>query len=144
MRKDGKITARHVEVIHDCGAFTELGLYAAEKNANLVAGANLIENLAVDTHMVYTNKLPSGSRRGFGVNVGQFAEQVQLDRDARAVGVSPMAIRFINAFHEDDASHVGNRLRAVSTIETLQGVADLAGIPLEEQYRTMSSKEVAK
>ena len=43
-----------------------------------------------------------------------------------------MAIRFINAFHEDDANHVGNRLRAVSTIETLQGVADMAGIPLEE------------
>ncbi|BFK86850.1 xanthine dehydrogenase family protein molybdopterin-binding subunit [Pseudoflavonifractor gallinarum] len=144
VRRDGKITARHVEVIHDCGAFTELGLYAAEKNANLVAGANLIENLAVDTHMVFTNKLPSGSRRGFGVNVGQFAEQVQLDRDARAVGISPMAIRFINAFHEDDISHVGNRLRAVSTIETLQGVADLAGISLEEQYRTMSSKEVEK
>lgn len=55
-----------------------------------------------------------------------------------------MAIRFINAFHEDDISHVGNRLRAVSTIETLQGVADLAGISLEEQYRTMSSKEVEK
>ena len=55
-----------------------------------------------------------------------------------------MAIRFINAFHEDDANHVGNRLRAVSTIETLQGVADMAGIPLEEKYRKMSSKEVAK
>jgi CO/xanthine dehydrogenase Mo-binding subunit len=71
VRKDGKIVARQMEVIHDCGAFTELGLYAVEKNANLVAGANLIENLAIDSYMVYTNKLPSGSRRGFGVNVGQ-------------------------------------------------------------------------
>lgn len=94
--------------------------------------------------MVYTNKMPSGSRRGFGVNVGQFAEQVQLDKVARACGKSPMEIRFINAFHEGDRSHVGNVLRAVSTIETLQRVADMAGIPLDDIYRNMSSKEVSK
>ena len=142
--KDGKIVAREMHVIHDCGAFTELGLYATEKNANLVAGPNMIENLSIDSQMVYTNKMPSGSRRGFGVNVGQFAEQVQLDKVARACGKSPMEIRFINAFHEGDRSHVGNVLRAVSTIETLQGVADMAGIPLDDIYRNMSSKEVSK
>ena len=144
VRKDGKIVAREMHIIHDCGAFTELGLYATEKNANLVAGPNMIENLAIDSQMVYTNKMPSGSRRGFGVNVGQFAEQVQLDKVARACGKSPMEIRFINAFHEGDQAHVGNVLRAVSTIETLQGVADMADIPLDEIYRNMSSKEVAK
>ena len=144
VRKDGKIVAREMHIIHDCGAFTELGLYATEKNANLVAGPNLIENLAIDSQMVYTNKMPSRSRRGFGVNVGQFADQVHLDRVARACGKSPMEIRFINAFHEGNKAHVGNVLRAVSTIETLQGVADMAGIPLDETYRKMSSKEVAK
>lgn len=142
--RDGKITARKMEILHDCGAYTELGLYATEKNANLAAGANLIENLAIDSQMVYTNKMPSGSMRGFGVNVGQFAEQVHLDRLARACGKSPMEIRFINAFHEGDAAHVGNELKAVSTIETLQGVARLAGIELDEKYKAMSSKEVAK
>ena len=68
--KDGKIVAREMKVIHDCGSFTELGLYATEKNANLGAGPNMIENLAIDSQMVYTNKMPSGSRRGFGVNIG--------------------------------------------------------------------------
>lgn len=143
VRRDGKITARKMKVLHDCGAYTELGLYATEKNANLVAGANRIENLAVDSQMVYTNKMPSGSMRGFGVNIGQYAEQVHLDRVARACGVSPMAIRFINAFHEGDPAHVGNVLRAVSTIETLQGVADAAGVELEKMYRAMSSKDAA-
>lgn len=143
VRRDGKITARHMRVLHDCGAYTELGLYATEKNANLVAGANKIENLAVDSQMVYTNKMPSGSMRGFGVNIGQYAEQVHLDRVARACGVSPMAIRFQNAFREGDAGHVGNVLRAVSTIETLQGVAREAGMELDKRYLTMSSKAAA-
>jgi CO/xanthine dehydrogenase Mo-binding subunit len=139
IRKDGVITARHVKVLHDCGAYTELGLYAVEKNANLIAGANLIKNLAVDSRMVYTNKMPSGSMRGFGVNVGQYAEQVQLDRLARAAGISPIEIRFINAFHTGDRNHTGNELAAVSTIETLQKVAAMSGQKLPEKYLAMSS-----
>jgi CO/xanthine dehydrogenase Mo-binding subunit len=78
--------------------------------------------------------------RGFGVNPGQYAEQVQLNKVAEAVGVSPWEIRFKNAFHEGDAAHVGNELRAVSTIETLQKVAELAGEQLPAAFKSMSSK----
>ncbi|GHS95895.1 dehydrogenase [Synergistales bacterium] len=141
IRKDGVITARRVEVLHDCGSYTELGLYAVEKNANMIAGANLIKNLAVDSRMVYTNKMPSGSMRGFGVNVGQYAEQVQLDRLARAVGISPIEIRFINAFHTGDPNHTGNPIAAASTIETLQGVAAMSGQQLSDKYLAMSSEK---
>ena len=141
IRKDGVITAREMNILHNCGAYTELGLYAVEKNANLAAGANLIENLAINSRMVYTNKMPSGSMRGFGVNVGQFAEQVQLDKLARAVGKSPLEIRMINAFREGDKNHTGNELLAVSTIETLQRAAKLAGENIPDKYAAMSSKE---
>ncbi|HWQ77329.1 MAG TPA: molybdopterin cofactor-binding domain-containing protein [Anaerovoracaceae bacterium] len=140
IKKDGTITARQIEVLHDCGAYTELGLYAVEKNANLIAGAHKIENLSVDSTMVYTNKMPSGSMRGFGVNVGQFAEQVQMDKLARTVGLSPFEVRLKNAFKEGDIAHVGNKLVAVSGIETLQAVAEMAGAELSEEYSSMSSK----
>jgi CO/xanthine dehydrogenase Mo-binding subunit len=140
--REGKIIARQIDVLHDCGGYTELGLYAVEKNANLIAGANRIDNLSIHSRMVYTNKMPSGSMRGFGVNVGQFAEQVQLDKVARACGKSPWEIRFINAFREGDRGHVGSELVAVSTIETLQGVAEMAGDRLPESCLQMKSKEV--
>lgn len=140
IKKDGTITARHIEVLHDCGAYTELGLYAVEKNANLVAGAHKIKNVAVDSRMVYTNKMPSGSMRGFGVNIGQFAEQVQMDKLANTIGMSPFEIRLKNSFKEGDANHVGNPLVAVSGIETLQMVAKMAGVELSEEYSSMSSK----
>jgi len=141
VRKDGVIIAREMNILHDCGAYTELGLYAVEKNASLVGGANLIENLAINSRMVYTNKMPSGSMRGFGVNVGQFAEQVNVDRLAHAVGISPVEIRMINAFREGDNNHTGNELVAVSTIETMQRAVKLAGEELPEKYAAMSSKE---
>jgi CO/xanthine dehydrogenase Mo-binding subunit len=140
VKKDGTITARQVDVLHDCGAYTELGLYAVEKNANMVAGATKIENVAVNARMVYTNKMPSGSMRGFGVNVGQFGDQVQIDKLARAVGMNPIEFRLKNAFKENDENHVGNTLVAVSAIETLKTVAEMAGEKISPEYQNMSSK----
>jgi len=140
IKKDGTITARQIEVLHDCGAYTELGLYAVEKNANMIAGAVKVDNLAIDSKMVFTNKMPSGSMRGFGVNVGQFADQVQVDKLARAVGMSPVEVRIKNSFKENDMNHVGNTLSAVSSIETLQMVAEMAGEKISPEYANMSSK----
>ncbi len=141
IRKDGVITARQIDILHNCGGYTELGLYAVEKNANFAAGANYIKNLAVNSTMVYTNNMPSGSMRGFGINIGQYADQVQINKLAEKVGISPYEIRFINAFIENDANHVGNPLVAVSGIETLQKAAAMAGEQLPDQYLKMSSRQ---
>lgn len=140
VKKDGTITAREIEVIHDGGGFTELGLYAVEKNANFVAGALKVDNVSVTSRLVYTNKAPGGSMRGFGVNVGQFADQLQLAKDAAAIGMDPVELRIKNAFHEGDANHVGNPLVAVSAIETLQGVSEMAGKELAPEFAQMKSK----
>ena len=140
VKKDGTITARQIEVIHDGGGYTELGLYAVEKNANFVAGALKVENVSITSRLVYTNKAPGGSMRGFGVNVGQFADQLQLDKDAAAIGMDPVELRLKNAFHEGDANHVGNPLVAVSAIETLQGVSEMAGKELAPEYAQLKSK----
>ncbi|QGU95366.1 molybdopterin-dependent oxidoreductase [Clostridium bovifaecis] len=140
VKKDGTLTARQIDVLHDCGAYTELGLYAVEKNANMIAGAIKVENLEVNSRMVYTNKMPSGSMRGFGVNVGQFADQVQVDKLARIVGMNPIEFRLKNAFKENDSNHVGNPLVAVSAIETLKMVAEMAGEKISPEYANMSSK----
>lgn len=140
VKKDGTITARKIDVLHDCGAYTELGLYAVEKNANMVAGAIKVDNLEVNSRMVYTNKMPSGSMRGFGVNVGQFADQVQIDKLARKIGMHPIEFRLKNAFKENDSNHVGNQLVAVSEIETLKIVAEMAGESISPEYANMSSR----
>ena len=140
VKKDGTITAREIEVLHDCGAFTELGLYAVEKNANFIAGALNVKNIKVTSRMVWTNKQASGSMRGFGVNVGQYADQVQLDKDAAAIGMDPVEIRLKNAFKEGDRSHTRNELLAVSAIETLQGVSEMAGKELSPELKALKSK----
>jgi CO/xanthine dehydrogenase Mo-binding subunit len=139
IRKDGVITARKVDIIHDCGGFSEMGMYVLEKNINYIAGPNNIKNVHVDSSLIYTNKMPSGAMRGFGVNTGQYAEQVQTEKLARTVGISSFDIRFVNAFKEGDLAHSQNPLVAVAGIETLQKVAAMAGIDLPDKYLAMSS-----
>jgi len=90
--------------------------------------------------MVYTNKMPSGSMRGFGVNVGQFADQVQTEKLAHTVGMHPIEFRLKNSFKENDQNHVGNELVAVSAIETLKLVAEMAGEVISPEYANLSSK----
>ncbi|TEB13043.1 Nicotinate dehydrogenase large molybdopterin subunit [Pelotomaculum sp. FP] len=141
IRKDGVITARQVELIHDCGGYSEMGMYVLEKSVNYIAGPNKIKNVWVDGTLIYTNKMPSGAMRGFGVNVGQFAEQLQTEKLARTVGISPFDIRFVNSFKEGDLAHAQNPLVAVSGIEVLQKVAKMAGVELPEKYLAMSSKD---
>ena len=49
-------------------------------------GPYTIPNVHVDCHCVYTNRTPSSAMRGFGVTIGDFALEVQMDKLARLVG----------------------------------------------------------
>lgn len=54
--------------------------------------------------------------------------------------MDPVELRIRNAFREGDANHVGNPLVAVSAIETLQGVSEMAGKTLPPELAQMKSK----
>ncbi len=40
--------------------------------------------------------------RGFGVTIGDFALEVQMDKLARLIGMDPLEFRFINAYRDGD------------------------------------------
>jgi hypothetical protein len=54
--------------------------------------------------------------------------------------MDPVEIRLKNAFKEGDRSHTGNELLAVSAIETLQGVSEMAGKELSPELKALKSK----
>ena len=66
------------------------------------ARAYSIPNVHVDAHCVYTNRTPSSAMRGFGVTIGDFALEVQMDKLARLVGMDPLEFRFKNAYRDGD------------------------------------------
>ena len=96
-------------------------------------GPYTIPNVHVDAHCVYTNRTPSSAMRGFGVTIGDFALEVQMDKLARLVGMDPLEFRILNAYRDGDMKAHGETTHGAALIETMQAAAKLAGWPLVEE-----------
>lgn len=137
--KDGRIVARKVTSYADCGAYSRQTPYALTKHAANAAGPYAIPNVSIDAYCVYTNRTPSSAMRGFGVTMGSFALEVQMDRIAERVGVDPWTIRFINAYRNGDVKPHRKLAEDATLIETMQGAAALVGHELTAEQKAMTS-----
>lgn len=123
--KDGKLTAREMEVIWDAGAAADLGVSVALLAGVVGAsGPYRIPNLKIDSYLVYTNKVNSTALRGMGMQQVAFAVESQTDSLAEKLGVDPVEFRMRNALEEGDRSATGEVLESVSVKECLKKVAD--------------------
>ncbi|MEQ8695427.1 MAG: molybdopterin cofactor-binding domain-containing protein [Bauldia litoralis] len=100
---DGRIIARQIRLYVDAGAYSRHSPYGTTKAAAHMPGPYTIPNVQVDAHCVYTNRTPSSAMRGFGVTIGDFALEVQMDKLARLIDMDPMALRMLNAYRDGDA-----------------------------------------
>ena len=126
--KDGRIVARKIRSIHDTGAYAGFGPYAVDKSCFTITGPYSIPNIWIDGYCVFTNKQVATSMRGFGINIGQFAVEVHMDKIAEAIGISPWDLRFINAWKEGAVSSTQQIMHAVGIIETLQAARSLPAL----------------
>src|SRR5262245_9852655 len=92
-RKDGTMTAHEAEIWGDGGAYASLSGHVMLRATTHSAGAYEVKNVRVDTFAMYTNNVPSGAFRGFGVTQSVFAMESQMDQLAEALGISPVDIR---------------------------------------------------
>jgi len=137
--RDGRIVARQVFTVHDAGAYTGLSSYVVDKHAYYVAGPYQLPNVEIKCQVVYTNTVPTGAIRGFGVTPGTYACEIQMNMIAEKMGLDPWEIRFINALRHGDQLATRTKLDSVYLIETLQKLAGMAGHPLKDEYRGMTS-----
>jgi CO/xanthine dehydrogenase Mo-binding subunit len=137
--KDGRILARQIRLYVDAGAYSRHSPYGTTKAAAHMPGPYTIPNVHVDCHCVYTNRTPSSAMRGFGVTIGDFALEVQMDKLARLVGMDPMAFRIRNAYRDGDPKAHGETTKGAALIETMQAAAKLASWPLDEKSMAASS-----
>ena len=92
-KKDGTLVAHEVEVYGDGGAYASLSNHVMLRCTTHAAGPYHIENALVNTYAMYTNNVPSGAFRGFGVTQSAFAMESQMDELAHALGISPIEMR---------------------------------------------------
>ncbi len=137
---DGRIIARQVRLYADAGAYSRHSPYAATKAAAHMPGPYTIPNVYVDSWCVYTNRTPSSAMRGFGVTIGDFALESQMDRIARELNMDPLQLRLINAYRDGDMKAHRKLAEGTALIEVIQKAADLVGHELPDEYRSMSSE----
>ncbi|MBI4789655.1 MAG: molybdopterin-dependent oxidoreductase, partial [Chloroflexi bacterium] len=82
-----------VEIYGDGGAYASLSNHVMLRATTHAAGPYEVPNVRVNTYAMYTNNVPSGAFRGFGVTQSAFAMESQMDELAHALGISPTEIR---------------------------------------------------
>src|SRR6266404_4410522 len=139
--RDGRIVARQITLYVDAGAYSRHSPYGTTKAAAHMPGPYTIPHVWVDAHCVYTNRTPSSAMRGFGVTIGDFAIEVQMDKLARLIGMDPMEFRILNAYRDGDMKAHRREAKNTALIECVQVAAEKAKWPLREEFKRMSSRK---
>ncbi len=137
--KDGRIVARKVACYVDAGAYSRHSPYGAQKAAAHFPGPYTIPNVLINAYCVYTNRTPSSAMRGFGVTIGDFALEVQMDKLARLVGMDPLEFRLINAYRDGDMKAHRQKAEGTALVECMQEASIFANWPIGERFKKMSS-----
>jgi xanthine dehydrogenase molybdenum-binding subunit len=120
---DGRVVALEAEILGDAGAYASLSEAVMTRMATHAAGPYAIPNIAIDCKAVYTNNIPTGAFRGFGVPQSNFAIESQMDIMAHELGISPLAIRRRNALRVGSTTATGQLLHeSVGLVETINQV----------------------
>jgi putative selenate reductase molybdopterin-binding subunit len=100
--KEGMLTALQLEVLSNTGAY---GNHAGPVLFHACAESISVYNCAnkkVDAVAAYTNTVPSGAFRGYGLPQTVFAVETAIDELARGLGISPYEFRRRNVIKKGD------------------------------------------
>jgi putative selenate reductase molybdopterin-binding subunit len=101
-RADGTLTAFHFRNASNTGAYGNHGgetLFAA----GAAIAIYRCPNKKFDAYSVYTNNVPSGALRGYGMTQPAFAVESAMDELAIALDIDPLELRRRNIVRPGDA-----------------------------------------
>lgn len=124
--KNGKLTAMRLRVVADTGAYASLGGPVLQRACTHAAGPYNYQNIDIIGTSVYTNNVPSGAFRGFGVTQTMFATECNLNQLAEKVGIDPYEIRHLNALRPGQVLPNGQIAdEGTGIVETLEAVKEV-------------------
>src|SRR5690242_21943532 len=88
--KDGTLVARQVNANFNTGAYSDIGPVVARNGGSAMSGPYRIPHVRIDSCAVWTNIVPAGALRGFGVPQAVWAYESQMDMIAERLGLDPI------------------------------------------------------
>lgn len=123
--KDGRLTAMRLRLFADTGAYASLGGPVLQRACTHAAGPYNYQNIDIIGTAVYTNNVPSGAFRGFGVTQTMFATECNLNQLAEKAGLDPYEIRHLNAIRPGQSLPNGQIAdEGTALVETLEAVKE--------------------
>jgi CO/xanthine dehydrogenase Mo-binding subunit/aerobic-type carbon monoxide dehydrogenase small subunit (CoxS/CutS family) len=104
-RRDGTLTAMRMRVVSNAGAYGNHSGGVLYHGCGESIAVYRCPNTYVEGYAVYTNTLPAGAFRGYGLSQTVFAVESAMDELARALRVDPFELRRRNMIQADDAQH---------------------------------------
>ncbi|MAP64710.1 MAG: aldehyde oxidase [Microbacterium sp.] len=98
----GELTAMTIDVLSDTGAY---GNHAIGVMFHAVAESQMLYRCParrIDAEAVYTNNVPSGAFRGYGLGQVILGVESAMDMLAERLGIDPFDLRRLNAVREGD------------------------------------------
>ncbi|HPE57013.1 MAG TPA: selenium-dependent xanthine dehydrogenase [Bacteroidales bacterium] len=120
----GKFTALTLKAYGDTGAYASVGTKVMERVVGHATGAYTVPNVDIEAHTIYTNNIPSGAMRGFGVPQVVFAIESCIDEICKQGSFDRWQIRYDNALENGAKTATGQVLQGVGLKQTLLAVKE--------------------
>ena len=123
--RDGRLVAQEIDVVMDGGAYCTLTPVVLSRGVLHAGGPYRCPNVRIKGRAMATNTPPNGAFRGFGAPQTEFAAEMQVNRIAEALAISPLELRRLWAYREGDTTPTGQVLReSVAAVDVLEAAAD--------------------
>ncbi len=101
-RRDGTLTAMALRTVADTGAYGNHAGGVLHHSSNEAVSLYRCPAKRVDAWAAYTNTVPAGAFRGYGLSQTGFAVESALDELARILGLDPLTVRRRNVVRPGD------------------------------------------
>ena len=125
--RDGLLLSREADIVVDNGAYNHSGPSVMGAGTGALLSLYDVPQVALTASLVYTNSLPGGQFRGYGVPQTTFAVETQMDELAGELGIDPFEFRIRNANRPGQRTHAGYQLGSAGMSDCLAAARDAIG-----------------
>lgn len=126
----GRILAKHVRAFFNAGAYTDISPRLVKNGGYATNGPYRIPNVDIESVAVFTNFVPAGAFRGYGVSQAAWAYESQMDIVARELGMDRIEFRRRNLIGKGDPFATGESIHGAHFAELLDDALELFSRPL--------------
>jgi CO/xanthine dehydrogenase Mo-binding subunit len=127
VKRDGTLVAKQSTCYFNAGAYADVSPRLIKNGGYGTAGPYRIPHVKVDSYAVYSNIVPAGAFRGYGVSQAAWAYESQMDMIADALGIDPLELRLKNVLRDGDTFATGETVHDMHLEELLRDAARAIG-----------------